>query len=86
MDLETGEFSEERRDAQFEVLKKSQAQALDLTNWHEFLKVLIRAGYRSKSMISSNTGLLYTYVMFLIGKQEFIKRHGQNLSMFLNLI
>ncbi len=70
-DLETGEFSEERRDAQFEVLKKAQAHALDLTNWHEFLKVLIRAGYRSRSMISSNTGILYTYIMFLIGKQEF---------------
>lgn len=70
-DLETGEFSAERRDAQFDVLKKAQAHTLDLTNWHEFLKVLIRAGYRSKSMISSNTGLLYSYVMFLIGRQEF---------------
>jgi hypothetical protein len=70
-DLETGEFSEERRDAQFDVLKKAQAQALDLTNWHEFLKVLIRAGYRSKSMISSDTGLLYAYVIFLIGRHEF---------------
>lgn len=70
-DLETEEFSEERRDAQFEVLKKAQAQALDLTSWHEFQKVLIRAGFRSKSMISSDTGLIYTYIMFLIGKQEF---------------
>lgn len=70
-DLETGEFSDERRDAQFEVLKKAQAQALDLTIWHEFQKVLIRAGFRSKSMISSDTGLLYAYVMFLIGKHEY---------------
>ncbi|NLC07317.1 MAG: DUF262 domain-containing protein [Syntrophomonadaceae bacterium] len=69
-DLETGEFSEERRDSQFDVLKKAQAQVLDLTNWHEFLKVLIRAGYRSKSMISSDTGLLYAYVIFLIGRHE----------------
>lgn len=70
-DLETEEFSEERRDAQFEILKKAQAQTLDLTNWHEFQKVLIRAGFRSKSMITSDTGLLYTYVMFLIGRHEF---------------
>lgn len=69
-DLETGDFSDERRDVQFEVLKKAQEQALDLTNWHEFQKVLVRAGFRSKSMISSDTGLLYAYVMFLIGKHE----------------
>jgi hypothetical protein len=42
-----------------------------LQNWHEFLKVLIRAGYRSGSMISSQAALLYSYVMFLIGRFDF---------------
>jgi len=70
-DLDTGEISEERRNAQFEVLKNAQEQTLNLTNWHEFLKVLIRAGFRSKSMITSDTGVLYTYIMFLIGKGEY---------------
>ncbi len=67
-DLETGEFSDARREEQFEVLKAAQAQALSLTNWHQFHKVLIRAGFRSKSMITSETALLYSYVMFLIGR------------------
>ncbi|MDO9230046.1 MAG: DUF262 domain-containing protein [Syntrophales bacterium] len=70
-DLETEQFSEERRIQQFEVLKDSQARVLDLQNWHEFLKVLIRAGFRSASMISSQAALLYSYVMFLIGKYDF---------------
>lgn len=70
-DLETEQFSEERRIRQFEVLKDSQARVLDLQNWHEFLKVLIRAGFRSASMISSQAALLYSYVMFLIGKYDF---------------
>ncbi len=70
-DLETGEFSEERRIQQFETLKGSQARVLDLQNWHEFLKVLIRAGFRSASMISSEAALLYSYVMFLIGRFDF---------------
>ena len=70
-DLETEQFSEERRIQQFEVLKDSQARVLDLQNWHEFLKVLIRAGFRSSSMISPQAALLYSYVMFLIGKYDF---------------
>ena len=70
-DLETGEFSDERRDTQFGVLKEAQTQALDLTNWHEFHKVLVSAGYRSKNMITSDTGLLYAYILFLIGRREF---------------
>jgi hypothetical protein len=70
-DLETGEVSDEQRIAQFEKLKEAQVQALNLTNWHEFQKILLRAGFRSKSMITSDLGLLHTYVIFLIGKHEF---------------
>lgn len=70
-DLQTGEFSEERRDQQFEVLKTAQAVVLDLQNWHEFLKTLARAGYRSGDMISSQMGLLYSYVLYLVGRRDF---------------
>lgn len=70
-DLETEQFSEERRIQQFEILKKSQSCVLDIQNWHEFLKALIRAGFRSSNMISSQAALLYSYVMFLIGRFDF---------------
>lgn len=67
-DLQTGEFSDERREEQFEILKAAHRHVLNLQNWHEFFKCLIRAGYRSSAMISSQMGLIYSYVMFLIGK------------------
>ena len=70
-DLETEQFSPERRDAQFEVLKQSQARVLNLQNWHDFLKALVQAGYRSDTMISSETNLLYTYAFYLIGRTEY---------------
>lgn len=70
-DLETGLFSEERRDQQFERLKVSQAQALDITNWHEFLKAIKQAGYSNESFISSNNNILYSYVFFLIGRIDY---------------
>lgn len=69
--LETGELSTESRDAQFEVLKTAQAKTLDLQNWTEFQKALLRAGFKSDRMITSEGGLLYAYAMFLIGKYDF---------------
>ena len=70
-DLETEQFSDEQREIQFKVLKKAQAYTLDLQNWHEFLKVLIRAGYKSSQMISSQMALLYAQIFYLIGKREY---------------
>jgi len=69
--LETEEFSEERRVQQFEVLKKAQEKVLNLTNWHEFLKALQRAGYVREDYISSQLNILYAYTFFLIGKYDF---------------
>lgn len=75
-DMATEQFSDERRIAQFEVLKVAQSVVLDLQNWSEFLKTIMRAGFRSAKMISSNVALLYSYAMFLIGKRDFqLKSH-----------
>jgi hypothetical protein len=70
-DLNSGEFSEARRDEQFETLRQAQHYALDLQYWHDFQKALVRAGYRQKSMITSNISALYVYAMYLIGKRDF---------------
>jgi hypothetical protein len=70
-DLKTELFSDELRVKQFGILMKSQEWALDLTNWHEFIKVLVQTGFRSKSMITSKIGIVYSYAMFLIGKRDY---------------
>ena len=70
-DMDTGNFTEELRDKQFEILKIAQNYTLNLQNWHEFMKVLVKAGFRSNKMISSETTLLYAYVMYLIGKIDY---------------
>ncbi|MFN3019849.1 DUF262 domain-containing protein [Chryseobacterium sp. TY3] len=70
-DLETGLFSEERREQQFNKLKIAQAHALDVQNWHEFIKALKQAGYNNESFISSNNNILYSYVFFLIGRIDY---------------
>lgn len=70
-DMDTGEFSSERREAQFKVLQEAQAEVLNLKHWHQFLSCLIGAGFRSGEMISSQNALLYAYAFYLIGRKRF---------------
>ena len=70
-DLETGDWSADRRIEQFDKLRKAQDEVLDLTNWHEFLKCLKYAGFRRGRMIASESAVIYTYVLWLIGKCDF---------------
>ena len=70
-DLQTEEFSDERRIQQFEILKEAQEKTLNLNNWHEFLKALKEAGYTRASLISSDYNIMYSYVLYLIGKYDF---------------
>ncbi|MCY4350527.1 MAG: DUF262 domain-containing protein [Thiotrichales bacterium] len=75
-DLDTGDVSTERRAAQFERLRPALDEVLDLTNWHEFLKCLTHAGYRSARMIASESAVIYTYVIWLIGRRDFNMKLG----------
>lgn len=70
-DLDTGIFSDEQRDKQFETIRKAQEKVLNLQNWHDFLLAIQQAGYRGSKMISSQTTLMYAYVFYLMGKYDF---------------
>lgn len=76
-DLETEEYSDELREEQFSILRMAQSHVLDLSNWHEFLKTLLAAGFRSERMIASKMALLYSYAMYLIGQEDFKVEHNQ---------
>lgn len=70
-DLETEEFSVERREKQFELLKNAQKRVLNLQYWHDFMNCIRQAGFRSRAMISSNSNLLFSYMLYLIGRTEY---------------
>ena len=70
-DLATHEFSSERRDEQFRQLRDAQGRALDLKHWHDFMNCLHLAGFRSGRMISSSNNLLFSYMLYLIGRTEY---------------
>ena len=70
-DLETEKFSTEQRVKQFEILKNAQERTLNLTYWHDFMSCIRNAGYRSGKMISSQNNLLFSYILYLIGRTEY---------------
>jgi len=70
-DLETEQFSEELRIKQFEVLKKAQERVLNLQYWHDFMNCIRQAGFRGMKMISSQTNLLFSYILYLMGRTEY---------------
>ena len=70
-DVETGKPDPGRRDAQFAVLQYAHDKVLDLTNWHEFLQCLERAGFRGSKMISSDSALLFSYALWLLGRVDY---------------
>jgi hypothetical protein len=75
--IETGEFSESLRVQQFEKLKGSLSIVLDNTNWQGFLKILIGCGYKDEQLISSKNAVLYSYILYLIGKENFNVNHHE---------
>ncbi len=60
-----------RREVELGRLKTGQAHATRSLHWDEFLKVLERAGFRSKDMITSDNTVLYAYALWIIGRVDF---------------
>jgi hypothetical protein len=69
--LETGEVSAATRIENFDKLKEAQAHVLDVTNFNEYLKAIQQAGFRSRRMITSNNTIIYSYLVFLIGRRDY---------------
>ncbi len=70
-DLETEQFSDERRMEPFEILKKAQERVINPQGWHDFMNCIRLAGFRSDKMISSQNNLLFSYILYLMGKTEY---------------
>ena len=70
-DPKTQVVSEEFRDEQFAKLLVAQDLVLDLTNWHDYLASVKRAGYRSGDMLTSKNNFLYCYLFFILGRHRF---------------
>lgn len=67
----TREIDPELRERELARLRAGQAHVVRPLNWDEFLKVLERAGFRSREMVTSQNTVLYSYALWLIGRVRF---------------
>lgn len=67
-DADGAVVDEQVREQRFQQLAGAQSQVVDLTNWHEFMKCLERAGFQSGKMISSDNAVIFSYAMWLTGR------------------
>lgn len=70
-DLQTGELTEARRIENFRKLKDAQEEVLNVVNFHEYIKALQEAGFRSGKMITSKNTIVFAYLIFLIGRRDY---------------
>lgn len=70
-DPRSREIDPAKREAALAQLKAGHAHALKPLHWDEFLKVLERAGFRSRDMITSKNTILYSHALWIIGRVDF---------------
>lgn len=66
-----GRIDMELRKQSFIELEYGLNKVLDYENWNEFIRTVMSAGFVDDSMVSSDNALIYSYMMFLIGKYKF---------------
>ncbi len=70
-DLKTGATSAKTREENLGKFKAALDLALNLNNWHSFLNLFGKAGYLRGSIVASTNAVVFSYVLYLIGKYDY---------------
>lgn len=69
--LETGVYSDGTRTQNLTIFKNALEEVMNLNHWHAFLNCVANAGYISNKLIASSNAVVFSYVLYLIGKLEY---------------
>ena len=69
--LKTGEITQNVRKENLSIFKASLDMATNLNNWHAFMNLFTSAGYLKGSLVASSNAVVFSYVLYLIGKYEY---------------
>lgn len=70
-DLDTQKTSADTQSRNLDLFRNSLAIVTDLNNWHTFMNIMANAGYLRKSLVSSENAVVFSYLLYLIGKTKF---------------
>ena len=69
--LKTGEITQDVREENLRIFKESLDMVTNLNNWHAFMNLFASAGYLKGSLVASSNAVVFSYVLYLIGKYEY---------------
>ena len=70
-DLGTRKSSAETQQENLKKFRDALAVVMNLNHWHAFMNIEAEAGYLKKSLISSDNAVIFSYLLYLIGKTEY---------------
>ena len=70
-DLKTKEVTSEVREKNLTTFRNGIEIVCDLNNWHAFLNIFASAGYLRGNIIASQNAVVFSYILYLIGKYEY---------------
>ena len=70
-DLNTRKSSAETQQENLKKFRDALAVVMNLNHWHAFMNIEAEAGYLKKSLISSDNAVIFSYLLYLIGKTEY---------------
>lgn len=70
-DLQSGYVSEATRAGNLVKFRSALDIVTNLTNWHAFMNIMAEAGYLKDSLISSGNAVIFSYMLYLIGKNQY---------------
>ncbi len=70
-DLETKKTTQETQTENLRLFREALDVVMNLNNWHTFMNIMAGAGYLRKSLVSSQNAVIFSYMLYLIGKTQF---------------
>lgn len=70
-DLETQKTSSETQTTNLTAFREALGVVMNLNNWHSFMNIMAVAGYLRKTLVSSENAVVFSYMLYLIGKTQF---------------
>lgn len=70
-DLETGIITEKEQKGNLARFKEALDKVLDLNNWHAIMHLFEKAGYVNGTLVRSTNAVVFSYVLYLIGKYDY---------------
>lgn len=70
-DSTTGFVNAERHEAELNKLKAALPVVTDRVSWTEYVRAIQTAGFRSGQNVTSNMNIVYSYVIFLLGRTRY---------------